>query len=502
MEKPTVTLTGFDLTLDQVTAVARGEASVQLAPETTERILAGRAIVEQAVRKGAPVYGVNTGVGAQKTETVSESEITSFNQKLLNAHSTHPPGAMMEKTAIRAAMVVLINQLASGASGVRPALIDMLIKALAEDRIPPVTAEGSLSASDLLPLSQLALGIIAEADPPFEPAAKEGVALMNSNAMSLGPGALLIEDIDRLLAGYDLAAALALEGFRGNPSIVSDASINSLARAGRDGAARRIQAFLKGSTLWNRDQPRFIQDPLSFRCMPAIHGTSLHAFRRIRQDWSRELNVTNDNPMMDLKSGTPVSHGNMESGAETLDLDCLKLVLAKLATVSSERQHKLMWPAFTGLPSGLADADAGAASGAGFLGFDAISAAATARVQVNAQPVYLAMPGQLSDGVEDVSGFAMLALAQTEKIVADAWTIVSMEIAISVWAILRRGIDMADLGRGTAIAVEQLSPLLPIRQEGQRHYDTRPLIDLVRSQGFLESTIQAAGLDPRNQGRH
>lgn len=499
-EMTVIPLTGFDLTLDQVASIARGQVSAALAPETTARIKAGRAIVDKAVADGKPVYGVTTGVGSQKTETVSADSIVEFNRKLLKAHSTHPPGRMMDRAAVRAALVVLINQLASGASGVRLDLIDLLISALKDDKIPDVTAEGSPSASDIIPLSQLANGILAAVDPPFQPGAKEGVAMMNSNAMSLGPGALLLEDMGRLLAIFDLTAAVTLEGFRGNPSILLDGPIKSLARAGRDKSAQCIRAFLEGSALWTEGQPRFLQDPLSFRCIPAIHGTSARAYRRVWHDWKRELNVTNDNPMMDLETGAAVSHGNMESGGETLDLDMLRLVLAKMAAISGERQHKLMWPSFSGLPSGLALEGAGPASGASFIGFSAISSAAIARMQITAQPVYLAMPGQLSDGVEDVSGFAMLAVEQTEKIVADAWTVVAMEISIAVWAVLRRDIPMEALGKGARAAVEQLAPHLPIGQEGEARFDARLLVDLVRAPGLLESAQDAAGLDPELQG--
>jgi len=476
-----ISLTGFDLTLEQVVAVATGKASVVLAPETGKRIAAGRAIIEKAVATGEAVYGVNTGVGAQKTETVSADGIAEFNRRLLNAHATHPPGRMMDRTAIRAALVILINQLASGASGVRPEAIAMLVDALTSDRIPDVTAEGSPSASDIIPMSQLAGGILATADPPFQPGAKEGVALMNSNALSLGPGALLLEEIGRLLTVFDLTLALSLEGFRGNPSTVSDASIASLARAGRDEAARRIRTYLDGSALWNRGEPRFLQDPLSFRCSPAIHGASWRAYRRAREDWSRELNVTNDNPMMDLESGTAISHGNMESGGETLDLDVMRLVLAKLAAVSGERHQKLMWPSFTGLPSGLAADGAGPASGASFVGFSTIASAAIARMQITAQPVYLAMPGQLSDGVEDVSGFAMLGIEQTERIIVDAWTVAAMEMTTAVWAVQRREIPLETLGSGVRAVVEQLAPHLPIGKEGETRFDARPLVEIVRN---------------------
>lgn len=490
-----VRITGFDLSLDEVVAVARRRVAPSLTAEAWDRVGRGRAVVERIVREGERVYGVTTGVGSQRAYDVTSQEVVDFNNQVLVAHATRAPGPAMAPEAVRAAIVVLVNQFATGANGVRPELVSLLLDSLEADRLPEVSSQGSVGASDLAPLAELAIGLMAAGGDgePFRASAKEAVALMNTNALSLGYGALVLAQTRRLLLAFDLAAAMALEGFRGNLSPLRDAPVRSLEHAGRAGAAARIRALLKDSALWHPEAPRFIQDPLSFRCIATVHGTADRAFGHARDDWEREINLSNDNPMMDLDEGVAVSHGNMESSAETLVMDSLRLLLARLADMSGERQHKLHWPAFTGLPEGLAR-ESGAIGGVEFLDLGHIAASFVAKVRMAAHPYFGTAVGQLCDGIEDTAGFAMQSVAQTEAALADAWTVATMEMIVASWAIARRDIAAADLGPGVRAAFEAIAPQLPIGREGLQQFDLRPIVAAVQDGGLLDEALSAAGL--------
>ena len=489
-----VVITGFDLSLGDVVTVARDRTTAGLSAEAWDRVERGRSVVDRIVAEGERVYGVTTGVGSQKVYDVTSQEVVDFNNRVLVAHSTRAPGRSMDPTALRAALVVMVNQFATGANGVRPELVQLLLSRLEEDRLPEVSSQGSVGAADLVPLAELATGIMAigQEGEPFRASAKEAVALMNTNSLSLGYGALVLDDVRRLLVAFDLAAAMALEGFRGNLSPLRDAPVASLARAGRAGAAERIRAFLKDSKLWSPDEPRFIQDPLSYRCIATVHGTADRAYGHARADWEREINLSNDNPMMDLDAGVSVSHGNMESSAETLVMDNLRLLLARLADMSGERQHKLHWPSFTDLPEGLAQVS-GAVGGVEFLDLGHICASFVGKVKMAAHPYFGTTVGQLCDGIEDTAGFAMQSVEQTESALADTWTVATLEMIIASWAIARRGLSEADLGPGVRAAFQAILPELPIGREGLKQFDLRPLVDAAKSGEIVNAALSASG---------
>ena len=152
-----VQITGFDLSLDDVIAVARGGVTPDLSAEAWDRVERGRNVVDRIVAQGERVYGVTTGVGSQKVYDISSQEVVDFNNQVLVAHATRAPGRSMEPAALRAALLVLTNQFATGANGVRPELVRLLLDSLERDRLPDVSSQGSVGASgDLAPLAHMA----------------------------------------------------------------------------------------------------------------------------------------------------------------------------------------------------------------------------------------------------------------------------------------------------------------------------------------------------------
>jgi len=208
----TLTLTGHDLAIDDVVAVARRAERVTLAPEALERMRQARALVDRTREDGTPTYGLTTGLGVQKRVTVAQDDTAFEWRQILETRAGVGPLAPAD--VVRGAMLVFANQMAAGFTCIRPVLAERLVQALNEDMRPPVRSLGSIGASDLPPVADLVCEVFAGMDL----APGEGLALFNTSAFGTARAALALADAARLLDAADVAAALSLEGFAANIS--------------------------------------------------------------------------------------------------------------------------------------------------------------------------------------------------------------------------------------------------------------------------------------------
>jgi histidine ammonia-lyase len=484
-----VVLDGSSLTLATLERLATRRATATLSDAAWERIAAGRAVVERLLASGKQAYGVNTGVGSQKDFRVDPEQTASFNRRLLVAQATVMTGDSHRPEAVRAAIAVLVNGFASGRSGVRPRLVESLLAMIAADEVPRAAAGSSVGAADLVPLAQIALRVIGvpsplAADPPASAplpslAGKEALSLMSSNAVSLGRGALALLDVERLLDAMSEAACLSLEGFRGNASALDPAIGRSPPQAGQQTISDAMRRRLEGSQLLTPAAARFLQDPLSFRCAAQILGALRSTLDWVRPSWERALNGAQDNPLVLPDEDRLVSHGNMDTTLLTVGIDALRSAIAAAVEAASQRLHKLHWPAFSGLPVGLAEG-ARADGGVQYLNLGHLAAAAAAQVRARAAPVAQAYSAQLADGVEDYATPLPLAVSSTERQLDEAWRLLTIEVVVACWAITRRGLRAEQIGRGLRETFETIRALLPIGHEGQQVFDLRPVTALLR----------------------
>ena len=485
-------LEGDGLTIRDVVEAAAAHRLVALSENAWRRVSLGRSIVEEIVDRGEPAYGISTGVGSQKDFVVPREKMAEFNRRLLAAHATRVPGPVVEPAETRAAMVVQANLFATGACGVRPELVSLLLRRLEENRIPTVDASGSVGASDLVPLAQLALGLLGDS---FALSAKEALSLMNSNAISLARGALQLHELKRLLAAFDVSSAVALEGLRGSLASLDETVARAHRNQGQSAVAERLRALLAGSMLWQPGAARFLQDPLSFRCISQIHGAGQSALEWAWTLWEAELNAVTDNPLIDLENRRALSHGNMDTTAVTMAADTLRQILAKIAILSGERMHKQHWSVFSGLPAGLTFDRDQAIGGVQFLNFSHIAASLIASLKIWSHPHLTHSIGQLNDGVEDTAGLALHSVTDLKQAIEGGWKIASLELMIGTWAVKRRDLPANGLGAGVRPIVEALAPLLPMGAEGMNGpFDISGIVDLFKSGGLLEAAYIAAGL--------
>lgn len=500
MNGHTVFLDGRNLTIFDVVHIARDGYRAELTPDAWSQVARGRSQVEQVLREGGRAYGVNTGVGSQKDSDVAAEDIATFNRRLIVAHATVASSMTLTPVATRAAMVVLLNQLASGWSGVRTQLVHALQTEIRRGGSPTVSAGASVGASDLVPLAQMALSLIGAAS-PLEPggprmpkvdlAPKEALSLINSNAISLGSGCLALLEARKLVRGFDLSLAMSLEGFRGNPSIVHISVEMARPQPGQQTSARHVRRLLRQSKLNRPEAPRLLQDPLSFRCAPQVNGCAYSALEWAWKNWEVELNSVQDNPAVDVEDARLIAHGNMDSSLLTLSLDSLRLALANVVDISAQRLHKLHWPAFSGLAAGLATHES-ALGGVQFLNLGHIAEAYAAQVRAYARPTMLNYQGQLADGVEDHASQLPLAVAETDKLLDVAWGVQALELIVACWAMSRRQLDVSTLGEGVREVYKTIHPMLPMGREGTEVFDLRSIVELVRHGDLVDLIDEVA----------
>ena len=372
---PHIVLTGADLGIDDVEAVARGGASVALDEHARARMQEARDVIEALVAEGAVVYGVTTGFGDLASTFIEPAQAGQLQENLLMSHAAGV-GAPFPREVVRAMLVLRANTLALGHSGCRPLIVDRLLSFLDAGIHPVVPEQGSLGASgDLAPLAHLALPLIGrghveyrgQALPallalreaglePLTLEAKEGLALLNGTQMMGAIGALLLADSDRLVRTASVAAAMSVEALLGTD--VAFAAAYQLARPhpGQVAVAAEMRHLLRDSGLQraHHGSAHKVQDPYSLRCVPQVHGAVRDALDHLRRVLDIELNSATDNPLvfpgggvadadtMATGGGRVISGGNFHGEPIALALDFAKLGLAELGSISERRTALLV----------------------------------------------------------------------------------------------------------------------------------------------------------------
>jgi histidine ammonia-lyase len=365
-----VILTGADLTVADVEAVARHGAHALLDVHARDRMQEARDVIEALVAEGAVVYGVTTGFGDLASTTIAPEDATRLQENLLMSHAAGV-GPPFGREVVRAMLLLRANTLALGHSGCRPLLVDRLLDFLRLGIHPIVPEQGSVGASgDLAPLAHLALPLIGRGQVEFggqvvpalialreagiEPLTlgpKEGLALLNGTQMMSALGALLLADADRLVRTASVAAALSVEALLGTD--VAFAAAYQLARPhpGQVAVAAELRHLLRDSGLQGAHHASHhkVQDPYSLRCVPQVHGAVRDALDHLRRVLDIELNSATDNPLVfpgggvaDVDTvatggGRVISGGNFHGEPIALALDFAKLALAELGSISERR---------------------------------------------------------------------------------------------------------------------------------------------------------------------
>jgi histidine ammonia-lyase len=357
------------LTASKALAIARGQLSATIAPDTRKRVAASQRIVEHVVEQGAAVYGINTGFGPLCNQIISRENTAILQKKLLLSHSVGV-GNPIDKELAKLMLILKIHALSQGYSGIALEVLDRLLWQLEQDIIPVVPEQGSVGASgDLAPLSHLFLPLLGEGEVFYQgdrhPSAnilakhdkqplvlgpKAGLALINGTQFIAAHAVLLVERFYNCLAHADLIAALMVEGLQGSNSPFNPKLHQVRPYPGTVHVAQRMANFLSDSAIMadhkNCDR---VQDPYSLRCVPQVHGASRQAWLHLKEAVEIEINSVTDNPIVFSKEEV-ISGGNFHGQPLALPLDYACLALSELGNISDRRSYLSLEGKSPGVP--------------------------------------------------------------------------------------------------------------------------------------------------------
>ena len=478
----TVTLTGQDLSREQVVRVARGREPVALDDLARARMRRTRDVVRDAIRSGSVIYGTTTAVGVLKRIDVGAADAAGYASWMLRHHVVGQ-GTSAPPDVVRATMLRLANHLAEGSPGVRPELADRIVAALNTDETPAVHSIGSIGQADLAPLAEIADALVGSMD--LEPG--EGTALLDNNAFSTGWAALAVADSATLLDAMDIAGALSLDGFGANPTMLHPAIGNVRPYPGLRLSLTRLRGLLAGSAIHEPGVARNLQDPLSFRNLPQIQGACRDVLGHVDALLAIELNASQGNPIVVAAEQRILAVANFEILPLAAALDYLRIILASAMSAASERVVKSLGAPWSGLPTGLVPTAGTPEAGLTYLSLAAQSLAVEARLL--AQPVSFELVSTAhAEGIEDRTTMAPLAARRLAGMTELGFTIAAIELAVGAQALELRGHRP---GRGSVVALAEVRRHVRFLNVGEHVPDVASLAAEVAS-GSVGRAVLAA----------
>jgi len=438
-----------------------------------------RDVVTEVLGRGELVYGLTTGVAERKRVRLLSSDQRRFNRSLLRTHRM-AQGSPASPAVVRATMLLVANGFAKGVSGVRPELADLVISAINNTVVPQVRTLGSVGQADLGPLADLAEALVEWGG--FELAPNEALALIDSNAFSTACSALALAQALQLLDTMDVAAALDFEAYAGNTGVLHAIVGTTRPSPGVQSTLSNLRSMLEGSVLWEAGTARNLQDPLTFRCVPQIHGAARDAFGYVKETVERELNTSQGNPVVVLAERAIVSVGNFDPVAMSASLDLARIGLAPVITSAAERTVKLLQSPSSGLATGLAeDPETGDDALAEFA---VASQSFAAEARLLAQPVSFELAStSKAEGIEDRMTMAPLSARRLGEVVELAARVLAVGLVVAAQAIDLRG--LGPLGKGTELAYRAVRERIRYTGAGSPlPEDLEPLVKAVRDGEF------------------
>lgn len=367
---------GRDVTIDEVQALATGQAKARLsdAPAFRDSIALSAAHVADTLARDGVIYGVTTGYGDSVTKPVPLDLVPELPLHLTRFHGVGT-GRMLTAEETRAVMAVRLASLVRGWSGVSIELVELLCDMLRHDVLPLIPAEGSVGASgDLTPLSYVAGALAGErrvvyrgremmsaeafAEAGLSPVTlrpKEALAIMNGTAVMSGLGAIALSRAVSLSALSTRLTSLACLALLGNPSHFEERLFSAKPHIGQMKVAARIREDL--SAFAARHAPTRLQDRYSIRCAPHVIGVLEDMAPVFRSTLEIEINSANDNPLIAPESGAILHGGHFYGGHVAFVMDAMKNLVANIADLMDRQMALLVDPRFNnGLPSNLSGA--------------------------------------------------------------------------------------------------------------------------------------------------
>ncbi|NBO37500.1 histidine ammonia-lyase [bacterium] len=438
-----VQLDGNSLTLHQLVAVARHNSRITLAAHAVEKVSQARLCVESRLGNGETIYGINTGFGALADVRIPADHLKQLQMNLIRSHACGV-GTPLPREVVRAIIVLRLQTMLRGNSGVREATLRQMEFFLNNDIHPVIPSQGSVGAcGDLAPLAHLAMALIGEGQvewqgqvqpslavlnslgrEPLSPEAKEGLCLINGTQVMTAIGLLALDTSAHLLCSADITLAMSLDATLGTATAFR-AEIQAVRpHAGQQKAAANMRRILADDGLrLSHSQCKKVQDPYSFRCAPQVHGAARNAYDHVLSTLLIEANSSTDNPLVFFETNEILSGGNFHGEPVAMVLDYLAIAIAEIASISERRIDKLVNPHMSGLPAFLMK-DSGLNSG--FMIPHVVAAALVSENKVHCHPASVdTIPTSAEQ--EDHVSMGMTSALKLQKVLQNTSRVLAIE---------------------------------------------------------------------------
>lgn len=508
-----LTIDGKSLSLKKIEYFLNESPQVLLSAESKKKVLRARKLVDKWVDEGKIIYGVTTGFGEFANVSISKKDIEKLQENLIVSHSTGV-GEPLPPFIVKIMMLLRVNALASGYSGIRLETLELLIAMINDNIIPVIPSQGSVGSSgDLAPLAHLVLAMIGKGEvqiyknvmtdnqhkikivkasvalksfglSPVKLAAKEGLALINGTQMMTAFASYICIEAKKVEKIADIAGALSHETLRGTDNAF-DLRLHKLRPfPGQITTAKNILSLIKGSEIResHRTNDSRVQDSYSIRCIPQIHGASRDAIDYVCSRVEIELNSVNDNPLIFPDDGDHVEGGNFHGQPMALSMDFMAIALSEYADVSERRTERMLNGSLSSLPRFLAK-NGGLNSGLMIAQYTAASLVSENKV--------LAHPASVdsiptSANQEDHNSMGSISARKCLQVLKNVQTVLAIEILTAC-----QGLEFhkpLKPGKGTQTVFNMVRKIVPALTNDRIIYkDIQRVLELIENNRLLNS---------------
>ena len=520
MAKVKLLINGSSLTIDKIEFFLKSNPEIIISKECIKRINQSRKLVEKWVENGEVIYGVTTGFGEFANINISKKNLRKLQENLILSHAVGC-GENLPPKIVKIMMLLRLNALVRGYSGIRLSTLELLIAMINKNIIPIIPSQGSVGSSgDLVQLAHLVLAMIGKGKCIFpslsqeegdilndsnastekiinskealkryklKPAileAKEGLALINGTQMITAFSAYISMRAKKLVKLADISAALSHEALRATDKAFFEKLHLLKPFPGQLASARNVLSLIKNSEIRTshlKNDPR-IQDAYSIRCVPQIHGASRDAVDFVLSRVEIEINSVNDNPIIFSETEEHIEGGNFHGQSMALAMDFMGIALSELANVSERRTERMVNGALSGLPRFLA-LNGGLNSGLMIAQYTAASLVSENKV--------LAHPASVdsiptSANQEDHNSMGSIAAQKCYKIMQNLENVLAIELLTAAQAV--EFLKPLKCGYGTNIIYKKIREVVPPLTDDRVLYnDVKKVLRLVKDDSLLNA---------------
>lgn len=505
-------INGENLSIEDVVRVAIKGEKVELSDESIEKVEHSRKYVENIIGRGEIVYGVTTGFGKFCNVVISPEDVRKLQINLIRSHSVGV-GDYFPEEVVRAMMLLRINALAKGYSGIRLSTLITLIEMLNKGVTPLVPCQGSLGASgDLVPLAHMALVMMGEGEAVFKGEilpggkaleragikpvvleAKEGLALINGTQTMSAVGSLALACAVNLSKVADICGALSFEALNGIIDALDERIQEVRPHPGQASCARNLRKLLHGSEFVTRQGQLKVQDAYALRCIPQVHGAVKDAIWHVKKVLEIEINSATDNPLIFPEEERVISGGNFHGEPVAINMDYLSIAVSELANISERRIERLVNPHLNeGLPAFLTEK--------GGLNSGLMISQYTAAALVSENKT-LSFPASVdsipsSANQEDHVSMGTIAARKALKIVENTTNVLAIELLCAAQALdfrMEKNRSLK-LGKGTDVVYKAVRDIVPkIVEDRVLSVDVKKLTNIIKSGELVKKVEEVIG---------